>query len=421
MDARELATLSRLLDEALDLHPNDRESWLAALGHEYEPMKPRLRRLLDELPTLDESSPLNTLPRFVLDEAAEADEDDDDDRPPRGEALAPGAVVGPYQLLRPLAEGGMGTVWLATRVDGLLKRPVALKLPHGAWRRAELAARMARERDILASLTHPHIARLYDAGVTADGRPYLAIEHVEGRPIDEYCRAAALDVGARVGLVRQVAQAVAHAHAALVVHRDLKPANILVTADGQVQLLDFGVAKLLDEAGADPTATLAGGPAFTPAYAAPEQVAGAPIGIGADIYAIGVILFELLTGARPYQNDEDSWRQLAAAIVEARVPVPSTTVTDPRLRKALRGDLDTIVLKAMRQRPEERYATADALADDLERYLDGRPVRARPDNTMYLVAKFVRRHRALVGASVAASARHRHRRGRGGVAAGGGA
>jgi len=401
MDARELATLSRLLDEALDLHPDAREPWVAALDDEYEPMKPRLRRLLDELPSLDESSPLNTLPRFDLEDTPLVEGGDQDDRAPDS-VPGPETAVGPYRLVRLLAEGGMGTVWLATRVDGLLKRPVALKLPHGAWRRADLAGRMARERDILASLTHPHIARLYDAGVTADGRPYLAIEHIEGRPIDEYCRAQGLAPRNRVALVRQVAQAVAYAHAALVVHRDLKPANILVTADGQARLLDFGVAKLLDEAGADPTATLAGGPAFTPAYAAPEQVSGAPIGVGTDVYAIGVLLFELLTGTRPYRANEDSWRQLSAAILESRVPLPSDTVADPRLRALLRGDLDTIVLKAMRPRPEDRYSTADALADDLGRYLDSRPVRARPERATYVVAKFVRRHRALVGASVVA-------------------
>ena len=293
----------------------------------------------------------------------------------------------------------MGVVWLAERSDGLVKRPVALKLPHHVWQRAGLPERMAREREILAALTHPNIARLYDAGVTAEHRPFLAIEYVEGHPIDTYCRDRRLDTGARVRLFVQVANAVAYAHAKLVVHRDLKPANILVAADGQVRLLDFGIAKLLDQQQAEETALteLTGRP-LTLDYASPEQIRGEPLTIGSDVYSLGVVLYELLSGARPYKLKRDSRGALEDAILEADPPLPSAAA-EPGSRRSLRGDLDTIVLKALRKRPEERYATVHALVDDLERYLEGRPVLARSDGLWYRVRKFTARNAIAVGAA----------------------
>jgi serine/threonine-protein kinase len=214
----------------------------------------------------------------------------------------------------------------------LQRRPVALKLPRGAWRRAALAERMAREREILARLNHPNIARLYDAGIDAQGQPYLALEYVEGERIDAYCRRNALDVAARLRLFLQVTRAVAHAHANLVVHRDLKPANILVAADGTARETEL---------------TQLAGRALTPDYAAPEQIVGEPIGTAADVYALGVVLFELLTGARPYAIRRDSRAALEEAILNVDPPRPSSVATTPKLRKRLRGDLDTIVLKAL--------------------------------------------------------------------------
>jgi serine/threonine protein kinase len=323
---------------------------------------------------------------------------DDGDRSGRA-----GDDVGPYRLLRLLAEGGMGSVWLAERSDGLLNRPVALKLPRGAWRSSGLVVRMAREREILATLSHPNIARLYDAGLTADGQPYLALEYVEGRRIDQYCSDLRLDLGARLRLFVQVANAVAHAHGKLVVHRDLKPANILVDAGGQVRLLDFGIAKLLQEGQAqDSELTQLSGRPFTLDYASPEQIGGQPITIGSDVYSLGVVLCELLADAHPYLPKRDSAAALEEAILRDEPLRPSELAAEPKTRRALRGDLDTIVLKALKKRPDERYATVNALVEDVERYLQGRPVLAQPDTAWYRLRKLVARHQfAVSGAAVA--------------------
>jgi serine/threonine-protein kinase len=313
-----------------------------------------------------------------------------------------GASVGPYRLLRLLGEGGMGSVWLAERADGLVSRPIALKLPRGTWQQGPLALRMAREREILATLDHPHIARLYDAGLTPEGQPYLALEYVEGVRIDTYCRDQRLDPRARLALFIQVAGAVAHAHAKLVVHRDLKPQNILVTADGQARLLDFGIAKLLEQGAAQETElTRMGGRALTPAYASPEQLTGAPIGVASDVYSLGVVLYELLTDARPYPVDGRSGATLEQAVLHTDVARPSDVAADGAFRKTLRGDLDTIVLKALKKRPEDRYATANAFVEDVERFLAGRPVLAQPDSRWYRARRFVGRNVAGVAAAAA--------------------
>src|SRR6185436_14101596 len=319
---------------------------------------------------------------------------------------APGDLVGPYRLVRELGAGGMGAVWLAERADGLIQRSIALKLPHLVTpRRAELAERMAREREILAALDHRNIAKLFDAGLTAEGQPYLALEYVEGVPIDQYVRgagdAAALPLEQRLRLFLQVAHAVAYAHGKLVVHRDLKPANILVTANGGVRLLDFGIAKLLDdgEARATQLTRLSGG-AFTPEYASPEQILGEPLTVASDVYSLGVVLYELLTGTRPYRLKRDSLGALEEAILQA-APARPSEIAPPELRKALRGDLDTIVPKALKKNPAQRYATVNAFAEDLACYLQDRPVQARPDSSTYVLRKFVARNRLAVGASAA--------------------
>ena len=279
--AKEWPTISRRLDEALALEPQQRDTWLDTLA-ETDSVKEKLRHLLAARAGVETDDFLEALPKLTVGAAEMA-----------GDSAAHGAsadaVIGPYRLIRELGVGGMGLVWLAERVDGGLKRQVALKLPRLSWSRG-LAERMSRERDILASLDHPNIARIYDAGLDANARPYLALEYVEGEVIDVYCKRLALSVRDRLLLVLQVARAVAHAHARLVVHRDLKPANILVTAQGQVRLLDFGIAKLMEgELTQETQLTQQGGRALTLDYASPEQIRGEPLGTASDVYSLGVV------------------------------------------------------------------------------------------------------------------------------------
>jgi serine/threonine protein kinase len=386
-------TLNRLLDQALDLAPPEVEIWLESLAPEHSALKPRLRRLLSRSAFVETGDFLNTLPK--LDLGAH------DLREAPVSTEQPGDAVGPYRLLRELGSGGMGVVWLAERTDGLIPRPVALKLPHGAWKHAGLAERMVRERSILAALSHPNIAHLYDAGVTSTGQPYLAIEYIEGVRIDIYCREHSLDVRARLELFVQVARAVAYAHGKLVVHRDLKPANILVNDGGQVRLLDFGVAKLLEDGAAREThMTEMSGRALTPDYASPEQILGEPLTTASDVYSLGVVLFELLCERRPYKLARDSRGALEDAILQAEPPAPSSVAPEDR-RRELRGDLDTIVLKALKKRPEDRYATVHAFEEDIDRYLGGHPVLARPDSWAYRLSRLVRRRKLAVSAGAA--------------------
>jgi eukaryotic-like serine/threonine-protein kinase len=389
-DARGWVELNRLLDAALDQPAGERDSWIEALQGQYVELKPRLRKLLSRAGALQSGEFLSALPN--LDLAAS-------EWMPAGARLdRVGDQVGLYRLVRELGGGGMGTVWLAERTDGLINRPVALKLPH-AWRRAGLVERMAREREILATLNHPNIARLYDAGLTTDGQPYLALEYVEGNAIDEYCRQRQLDIRSTLRLFAQVAAAVAYAHGNLIVHRDLKPANILVTADGQVRLLDFGIATLL-EAGhaAESPLTEMSGRALTPDYASPEQILGEPLTIASDVYSMGVILYELVAGTRPYRLKRESRGALEDAILHVE-PQPPSEVANQGRRRALRGDLDTILLKALKKKRGERYSTVHALLEDIERHLAGRPVLARPDNPWYRAIKFVGRNKVAVGAA----------------------
>jgi eukaryotic-like serine/threonine-protein kinase len=388
MDEASWTALNQLLDAALDQPVAQRAQWINALGSEFDSLKPRLRALLAHAQRVETGEFMNTLPKLEFPDEERGGE-------------AEGAQVGPYRLVRELGSGGMGVVWLAERNDGILNRPVALKLPHGAWRRAGLAERLAREREILASLTHANIARLYDAGVTAAHQPYLAIEFVEGLRIDAYCREHALSVRARLGLFLQVANAVAYAHGKLVVHRDLKPANILVTREGEVRLLDFGIAKLLDEGEARETRfTELSGRALTPDYASPEQIRGEPLGVASDVYSLGVVLYELLSGARPYHLQRDSRGALEEAILQSE-PVRPSDAAEPSRRRELRGDLDTVILKTLKKQPAERYATAHALLEDLQRYQQSLPVLARADSRWYRARKFFARNRLAVLAGAA--------------------
>lgn len=394
IDATRRAKLNQLLDAALDQPKSDRAAWVSALAPEFAGLVPQLRELLSRASEVETNDFLNTLPALSLSEA--------DPGPADAQCEQVGDLVGPYRLIRKLGDGGMGTVWLAERSDGIVNRDVALKLPHGAWKRAGLVERMAREREILAALSHPHIARLYDAGLTAEGQPYLALEYVEGVPLDAYCRDNALDIRSRLDLFTQVASAVAYAHSKLIIHRDLKPANILVTAASQVRLLDFGIAKLLAEGQAQETKlTQLSGRALTLDYASPEQVIGAPLTIASDVYSLGVVLYELLSGARLYKLKRESRGALEDAIVQGEPCAPSVAAADARVVKQLRGDLDTIVLKAIRKNPLERYVTVHALIDDIERYLTSRPVLAQRDSVWYRLNKFVARNTLTVSAASA--------------------
>jgi serine/threonine protein kinase/tetratricopeptide (TPR) repeat protein len=392
LDGVDLATLNRLLAQVLDLPLTQQASWLDALPAEYVHLRPRLQQLLARSASAGTTDFLRTLPKLDRgDDAAGADR-------------AAGDQVGPYRLLRVLGRGGMGTVWLAERADGTLKRLVALKLPLIAGQ-PQMRERLLRERDLLAGLEHPNIARLYDAGVDAAGQPYLALEYIEGQPIDAYCATCGLDTKARLAVFVQAAQAVAHAHAHLTLHRDLKPSNILVTADGQVRLLDFGVAKLLENGDTRQTElTQAAGHPLTPDYASPEQILGQPLTVASDVYALGVVLFELLTGERPYKLERDSRGALEDAIVATDPRAPSGVVSDRALRRQLTGDLDTIVLKALKKAPGERYVSVSAFVLDLRSYLADEPVSARPDTPAYRIRKFVQRHTRSVAAAATALA-----------------
>ena len=327
--------------------------------------------------------------------------------------------LGPYRLLRRLGDGGMGTVYLARREDEHYERDVAIKVIRSGVQSPEALHRFFAERQILARLEHPNIARLYDGGSTEDGRPYLVMELVEGVPVDEYCDAHQLSIDQRLDLFRRICSAVQYAHQNLLVHRDLKPANILVTAAGEPKLLDFGIAKRLEPgASTVPNMTQTGLRMMTPVYASPEQVRGEAIATTSDVYALGVLLYELLAGRSPYRVVNGLPHEIERAICEQEPERPSVALfravagapspeeiarsrgTRPHgLQRRLRGDLDNIVLMALRKEPLRRYGSAAQLARDLESHLQSLPVMARPDTLPYRARKFVRRHRAGVAAA----------------------
>jgi serine/threonine protein kinase/Flp pilus assembly protein TadD len=408
LTAPQVALMSRLLDEALPLDEAGRRAWLEVLPEEHRYLFAPLHHAL--LPGIHEPQDGRDFATFLesadLDEAGRTAET----------GLEPGARIGPYELIRMLGAGGMAEVWLAKRADGTFKREVALKLPSHTRVRRDLEQRFVRERDILASLEHPHIARLYDAGIDPQGLPYLSMEYVQGELLTDWCDAKRLDIRARLKLFLQVLEAVQYAHDAQVIHRDLKPSNILVTKEGQARLLDFGVATLLDNgesAGQTPLTTVYGH-ALTPIYASPELIRGEPVTAKSDIYSLGVVLFELLTGDRPYRLNAGASRAiLENAIAAAEVRRPSTQivneawnlrgVTHEQLTRTLRGDIDHIVLKALQKDPQARYASAAAMADDLQRYLDGRPISAQAPRLGYRLAKFLRRNRMVASIIAAAT------------------
>ncbi|HKI96237.1 MAG TPA: serine/threonine-protein kinase [Gemmatimonadales bacterium] len=382
MNAERWSRIRTLFERATTLPPEARTAYLdAECGHDAS-----LRAEIDALLAADAEAS-GFLDRAVADAVREV-----------GSGVQLGQRVGPYVLDRELAHGGMGAVFLGRRADDAYEAAVAIKVIRGV-RTGDLQRRFRTERQILASLDHPNIAHLLDGGATGDGVPYLVMEYVDGRPIDTYCDEEGLDLTARIRLFRRVCAAVDHAHHALIIHRDIKPSNVMVTADGAPKLLDFGIAKLLDPTGEGETTTLA---LMTPSYASPEQILGKPIGVASDVYSLGVLLYRILTGRLPFDTEGTSAATLARQIVERAPPRPSACpgLSAPTAR-ALRGDLDAIVLTALRTEPERRYASPARLSEDLERYLDGRPVTARPDRVTYRAGKFVRRHVAAVATTAA--------------------
>ncbi|MEO7324515.1 MAG: serine/threonine-protein kinase [Dokdonella sp.] len=315
-------------------------------------------------------------------------------------------IVGPFQLLREVGRGGMGSVWLAKRIDGAFEQNVAIKLIRSGWDASDVFKRFCAERQILASLQHPNIAHLVDGGVTAEGKPWLALEFVDGKDLRTWCDQQRLDINARLRFFLTVCEAVGHAHQRLVVHRDLKPSNILVGNDGVVKLLDFGIAKLLDASTEGTSATRV----FTPEYAAPEQIRGEVVTTSVDIHALGLLLYELLSGRRPYHVANSTPAAYERAVLDQEPTRPSLIVTltqdghsgdliaasrdisAARLHRELRGDLDAIVLKALRKEPAQRYASVADFASDIYRYLERRPVHARRGNWRYHADRFLRRH-----------------------------
>ncbi len=400
--------LQSLFAQAVVLQGGEREKLLSESCED----DPDLRRELEALLEADRDP--DRLTSFALD--AEFVQQLDDQ--------LVGTTIDAWELVERIGAGGMGSVFLARRVDGSYEQDVALKIVKKGMDTERIVRRFEMERQILARLEHPNIARLIDGGVTGDGRPYLAMEYVDGLPITEYCDRNKLTLDERIRLFQVACNTVHYAHRSLVVHRDLKPSNIIVTADGVPKLLDFGIAKLLDDTD-DHKLTRTGRPLHTPAYAAPEQLVDGTITTATDVYALGVILYELLSGRRPFEVRRTP-QEFRERVLEDGPARPSTVITQSpadtdgraettvpeelgrlrrtpieRLRRQLKGDLDTICLMALRKEPEDRYASADQVAADLGRHLQGLPVVARPDSMTYRMGKFVRRHRLGTGVTIA--------------------
>ena len=388
-----LREIDALLDAALDQPPSERDTFLDHACRGDPELGEAVRRLLGahhashaflEQPAAEIAEPLIELSALPQ---------------------TPPTVIGPFRIVREIGHGGMGTVFLATRDDGQFEQRVALKVirQRGA---VDLVSRFLDERRILARLEHPHIARLVDGGVTSDGVPWFAMEYVEGEPIDRYCDAHDLSIEQRLELFAGVCDAVQYAHQHFVIHRDLKPSNILVGVDGQLKLLDFGVAKLVD-AGSQPGdehAIESAAQPLTPEYAAPEQVRGNPVSASTDVYALGVLLYVMLTGRQPYEVRELPPAEVERIICEVQ-PKPPSAVGPARLRATLWADLDSVVLKALSKEPAARYTSAQELVQDVRRYLSGHPVLARSQTVGYRARRFARRHRSetIAAAGVALS------------------
>lgn len=395
------ATLTELLGAALERPANERGVYLDQACAKDPTLREEVELLLE---AYERSQATERFSRGALDLI-----------PMAFPEAPPASSVGPYRLLKEVGRGGMGSVWLAERADGVYEQRVAVKIMRAGFLPESYHRRFRSERQILAHLQHPHIGRLLDGGLSDQGHPFLVMEYVEGQPITTYCNERKLDLDERLDLFVRVCDAVAYAHQNLVVHRDIKPSNVLVTAEGDVKLLDFGIAKLIDaepsEGSDELPLTNPGMAAMTPEYASPEQVSGGTITTATDVYALGIVLFELLTGERPYAFDLRTPSAIEQVICQTEPARPSTVArgsgdvvsthaTPERRARRLRGDLDTIVLKALRKEPERRYPAAAQLAEDLRRHQAGLTVHARPDTTAYRVRKFVGRHRVAVSAAV---------------------
>jgi serine/threonine protein kinase len=377
--------LSEILDQALGLAESERAQWLAALEQKDPDTAAQVTRML-AVRARDGYSNFLSTPLSIHSELAAT-------------PSLVGRVVGAYILEAEIGHGGMGSVWRARRADGRVEGYVAIKFLNPAWLGRDGQARFRQEGNLLARLDHPNIARLIDAGVLDEVYPYLVIEFVDGLPIDEYCEREHLGLEARLQLFRAILSAVAHAHSHLIVHRDIKPSNIFVTHAGVIKLLDFGIAKLVevsDEAAPRKTSVQA----LTPQYAAPEQLLAGPVTTQTDVYALGLVLYLLLTGRHARPQDAQGAAALMRAIIDEDPPRASTATEDSGRRRALDGDLDNILAKALKKAPEERYSNAPAFSDDLRRFLSQEPVTAGPDTVRYRVSKFVQRHRGAVATSV---------------------
>jgi eukaryotic-like serine/threonine-protein kinase len=381
--------LEDLFHAALDRAPADREAFVVGACGGDAGLRQEVERLLHA----DEQAS-----RFVAQAAADVQ---------RVAATVPadGRQIGAYRIVRELGRGGMGTVYLGERADAQFQMRVAIKVIKRGMDTDAVLQRFRHERQILAGLEHSNIARLLDGGTTGEGVPYFVMEYVDGQPIDEYCRAHRLPIGERLELFRQVCAAVAYAHQNLVVHRDIKPTNILVTSERVPKLLDFGIAKLLAADGGDITvATEFGRHAMTPQYASPEQLRGERVTTVSDVYALGVLLYELLTGSRPYEVTHKSPDDIPQIVADTEVVKPSAMAArrdDHGTSRRLRGDLDTIVITAMRKDPAERYASVALFAEDVGRHIEGLPVVARGDSWTYRTGRFVRRRKLGVAAAAA--------------------
>ncbi|MEZ5066899.1 MAG: serine/threonine-protein kinase [bacterium] len=399
----EWSRIESLFDEAVGLPPDQREAYVTAAEQD-----PRIRDEVHAMLRADAREGI--LERSVGDVAADFVPPDPD------ETLAPGTEIPPYRIVRPVGAGGMGTVYLAERADGQFDQQVALKLIRSDRNVGAIRTRFLQERQILANLDHPNIAKLLDGGITGDGRPYFALEYVEGSPITRYADEQRLGVDERVDLFRKVCAAVAYAQQRLVVHRDLKPSNILVTPEGEPKLLDFGIAKLFDPDQRRPDLTQEGTSVFTPEYAAPEQVRGEGITTATDVYALGGILYELLSGALPLTPQDRSLVGWQRAILEAEpAPITRALARTPERERAeiaarrrlsaaglsrrLRGDLTNVVEKSLRKEADRRYASAAELLEDLDAFRRGLPVRAAPPSLTYRARKYVARNRLAVAAA----------------------
>src|SRR6266851_1760571 len=418
MNAETWQQLKTCFHSALELSPEERTAFLIQACDGDDELRDRVERLLA---SHEDAGSFLASPAII--DAGVISAVDETEGGGHNDRI--GQRIGPYEILREIGHGGMGTVFLAVRADDQYRKEVAVKIVNKGMDTDTILRRFVMERQILANLEHPNIARLLDGGTTLDGLPYFVMEHVEGETIIHYCDQHRLHTLERLQLFRQVCSAVQFAHQNLTVHRDLKPSNIIVTADGTPKLLDFGIAKLLGSDLPEATATVSRW--LTPEYASPEQLRGLPMTTTSDVYSLGVVLYELLTGHRPFNFESRSPEEVARLITAGEPIKPSviinrtnnTRLTDDaahrpltpeaishtrdgnvdKLRRRLAGDLDNILLKALRKEPERRYASVQEFSEDLRRHLEGLPVLARPDTLSYRTCKFITRHKAGVAAA----------------------